>query len=140
MSRVVRGMLLRGKIIMKKLMYMNVSIIPIYLLTASCNSEAKFASPSKKSLDSKSSQIFNFTSSSIVDGNLKISDGGRYTSFDVTQAEKNPSRVTQMQVNRKAINEPYEQGHAAKTSSEEFNLSEAGMLVGLRRVEFCRKL
>ncbi len=113
---------------MKKLMYMNVSIIPIYLLTASCNSEAKFASPSKKSLDSKSSQIFNFTSSSIVDGNLKISDGGRYTSFDVTQAEKNPSRVTQMQVNRKAINEPYEQGHAAKTSSEEFNLSEAGML------------
>jgi hypothetical protein len=113
---------------MKSLSLTRFAIMPICLITAACNSQAKFASSAKKSYDAQSSQTFNFTSSSIVDGNLKLSDGGRYTSFDVTQAEKNPTQVTQRQIRRSAYNESYTQGHRAKFSTEEFKLSEAGML------------
>ena len=113
---------------MKKFSILNIAVILIYVVIASCSSQAKFASGSKKSYDSKSSQVFNFTSSLIVNGNLKISDGGRYTSFDIIQSEKQPSQVIKQQLTRRTLNEVYDQGHAARTSSEEFKLSEAGML------------
>ena len=113
---------------MKIISLLRTTALPVVFLTAACHSEANFSSGMKKSYDAEASQVFSFTSSSIVPGSVTIKDGGRYTSFDVTQAEKNPSQVIQQQIKRKSYSEPFAQGHNAKFTKEEFQLSEAGLL------------
>ena len=93
-----------------------------------CHSEATFTSPPKKSFDQVSSEVFNFTSSEIASGSVTISDGGRYSAFNVAQTEKAPLQVIQKQLKRTAFNDSHAQGHSARYSKEEFQLSEAGML------------
>jgi len=93
-----------------------------------CNSEANFSGAPKRSYDQVANQVFRFTSSKIIPAAVTISDGGRYTSFDVVQAEKSPYQVLQRQIKRQAYSEAFAQGHAARFSQEEFQLSEAGML------------
>jgi hypothetical protein len=98
------------------------------ILLASCHSEADFSSTPKKSYDQVSSDVFNFMSSEIIDGNVTLTDGGRYTSFAVTQTEKSPLQVIQRQITRQSFKDDYVQGRNARFSQEEFQLSEAGMI------------
>jgi hypothetical protein len=98
------------------------------LLMVACHSEADFSGAPKKSYDQVSSDVFSFQSSQIIDGSVTISDGGRYTSFEVKQTEKAPLQVIQRQIKRQAFSDSYVQGHSAKFSKEEFQLSEAGMI------------
>jgi hypothetical protein len=113
---------------MKIISLLRTTALPVVFLTTACHSEANFSSGMKKSYDAEASQVFSFTASSIVPGSVTIKDGGRYTAFDVTQAEKNPSQVIQRQIKRKSYSEPFVQGHNAKFTKEEFQLSEAGLL------------
>ena len=101
---------------------------PAVVLLESCDSNAHFSGGVKKSYDAAASQVFNFTSSSIVDGNVSVTDGGRYTTFEVTQSEKPASKVIQRQNRRQSYSDNFIQGHPAKFSKEEFQLTEAGML------------
>ncbi|MEI6398336.1 MAG: hypothetical protein WCO71_06180, partial [Pseudomonadota bacterium] len=94
----------------------------------SCHSEVKFAGGTGHTYDAVSSQVFNFTASTIADGSVSIKDSGRYTAVDITQAETRPSQVIERQVKRNSYNEMFMQGHNARFSTETFQLSEAGML------------
>lgn len=113
---------------MKLISLLGARALPVLILTAGCHSEANFSSGMKKSYDAAASQVFSFTSSKIASGNVSIKDGGRYTSFEVTQAEKNPSQSIQRQIKRKSYDESFVQGHSAKFTREDFQLSEAGLL------------
>ena len=94
----------------------------------SCHSEVKFAGGTGHTYDAVSSQVFNFTASTIADGSVSIKDSGRYTAVDITQAETRPSQVIQPQLTRKSYDDVFKQGHNARFSTETFQLSEAGML------------
>jgi hypothetical protein len=125
---------------MKRIIFRGAGALAAVYLTAGCNQEASFASGAKKSYDALSNQVFSFTSSEIIPGSVTIKDGGRYTSFDVTQAEKSPSQVIQRQVRRQRYDHSYVQGHNAKFSREEFQLSEAGYLDFLVVVDDSRSM
>jgi hypothetical protein len=113
---------------MKHLLMTSAYALGALCLTTGCNQEATFSSGAKKSYDALASQVFAFRSSEITQGSVTIRDGGRYTSFDVRQAEKNPNQVIQRQVRRQRFDHSYTQGHQARFSKEEFQLSEAGYL------------
>lgn len=106
----------------------------------SCSSEAEFGGSKAKSYDQVASRVFNFKSSNIVPQTLTVSDGGRFTSLDITQLERAPSQVLQKQIKRQAFSETFVQGHAARYSEEEFQLSEAGMLDFLVVVDNSRSM
>jgi len=106
----------------------------------SCSSEAEFGGGGAKSYDQVASQVFNFKSSKIVSQTMTLSDGGRFSSLDITQLERTPSQVLQKQIKRQAFSEAFVQGHAARFSEEEFQLSEAGMLDFLVVVDNSRSM
>jgi len=101
---------------------------PILIAVTSCRSEVKFAGGTGQTYDAVSSKVFNFTSSTIADGSVEIKDGGRYTSIDIVQAETKPYQVIERQITRKSYNDTFIQGHTARFSKEDFQLSQAGML------------
>jgi hypothetical protein len=108
--------------------------------TSCSNSGPTFSGSPKRSYNQTAGQVFNFTSSNIVPGNVAINDGGRYTSFDLTQTEKAPFQVIQRQNKRQKYNDLHTQGHAARFSREEFQLSEAGLLDFLLVVDDSRSM
>lgn len=123
----------------KKLSYF-LMLTTSFGLLASCSSDAEFASSGAKSYDQVANNVYSFRSSKIVPAALTISDGGRFTSLDVTQAERAPSQVIQRQIKRQSYSEAFVQGHAARYSEEEFQLSEAGMLDFLVVVDNSRSM
>jgi hypothetical protein len=110
------------------------------LVWTSCNPGPSFTGSPKRSFDQTAGQVFNFTSSEIVPGTVTVSDGGRYTSYDITQSEKAPYQALQRQNRRLSYNDQYTQGHQARFSREEFQLSEAGMLDFLLVVDDSRSM
>jgi hypothetical protein len=114
--------------------------ISIVYLATSCSSEAEFGSSGAKSYDQVASRVFSFKSSKIIPKTMSLLDGGRYTSLDIRQAERAPSQVIQRQIRRQAFIDNFLQGHAARYSEEEFQLSEAGMLDFLVVVDNSRSM
>lgn len=106
----------------------------------SCSSEAEFGGAGGSSFDQVASQVFNFKSSRIISQTMTLTDGGRYTSIDMTQMERAPSQVSQRQIKRQSFSDAFTQGHAARYSEEEFQLSEAGMLDFLVVVDNSRSM
>lgn len=106
----------------------------------SCSSEAEFASGGTSGYDQVASRVFNFKSSKIIPQTMTLTDGGRYTSLEITQMERAPSQVLQRQVRRQSFSESFVQGHPARYSEEEFQLSEAGMLDFLVVVDNSRSM
>jgi hypothetical protein len=110
------------------------------LALISCSSEAEFGGAGAKSYDQVASRVFNFRSSKIIPQTMTLSDGGRFTSIDLTQRERAPSQVLQRQVKRQSFSEKFVQGHPARFSEEEFELSEAGLLDFLVVVDNSRSM
>ena len=108
--------------------------------TISCSSEAEFASGGTSGYDQVASRVFNFKSSKIIPQTMTLTDGGRFTSLEITQMERAPSQVLQRQIRRQAFSESFVQGHPARYSEEEFQLSEAGMLDFLVVVDNSRSM
>lgn len=113
---------------MRRLILMGTSSLLVVLLTTSCNPDVNFSSATKKSYDAESEQIYSFAASKIENSSVTIKDGGRYTSFDLTQGEKPKSQFIQQQIKRKPYSDLFTQGHLAKFTKDEFQLSEAGFL------------